>query len=200
MNKIDSSALFNIGYGLYLATVNDGKKDNALILNAVCQQTVTPLTVTVTVNKQNFSCEIIKNTKILNICCLTEDTPFAIFERFGFQSGKTVDKFSDLSIRRSENGLCYLTCFINSVISLKVTDSIDLGTHIMFLCEVTECFNLSDKKTMSYSYYFDNVKPKPQEKGYVCKICGYVYKGDSLPDDYICPICKHPASDFEKSE
>lgn len=197
--KIDNTSLFNIEYGLYVITTNDGTRDNGCIVNAVCQLTNTPNTVAVTVNKQNYTCDTMLKTGKANILPLTEDTPFAIFERFGFQSGRDTDKMSDLSLRRSENGLSYLTCFINSVISLSVTDTVDMGTHILFICDVVEAFKVSDKKTVTYSYYFANIKPKPeQKKGYVCKICGFVYEGDTLPDDYICPICKHPASDFEK--
>ena len=200
-NKNDLTALFNIGYGLYVVTSNDGRKDNGLIVNTVTQITNTPNRIAVTINKENYSHHIIKQTGKMNINCLTVDAPFAVFERFGFQSGRNVDKFEGCTPFRSDNGLVFLPKHINSFMSLKVEDYVDLDTHGMFICSVTEARVLSDKPTMSYSYYHENVKPKPQtegKKGYVCKICGYVYEGDPLPEDFICPLCKHGAADFEK--
>ena len=199
-NKNDLSALFNIGYGLYVVTCNDGKKDNGLIVNTVTQLTNTPNRVAVTINKENYSHHIIKQTGVMNVNCLSVDTPFAVFEKFGFQSGRNVDKFEDSEPLRSDNGLIFLPRNINSFMSLKVESYVDLDTHGMFICSVTEARVISDRETMSYTYYLENVKPKPQtegKKGYVCKICGYVYEGDTLPDDFICPLCKHGASDFE---
>ena len=200
-NKNDLTALFNIGYGLYVVTSNDGRKDNGLIVNTVTQITNTPNRIAVTINKENYSHHIIKQTGKMNINCLTVDAPFAVVERFGFQSGRNVDKFEGCTPFRSDNGLVFLPKHINSFMSLKVEDYVDLDTHGMFICSVTEARVLSDKPTMSYSYYHENVKPKPQtegKKGYVCKICGYVYEGDPLPEDFICPLCKHGAADFEK--
>ena len=200
-NKNDMTALFNIGYGLYVVTSNDGKKDNGLIVNTVTQVTNTPNRVAVTINKENYSHHVIKQTGIMNINCLTVDAPFKVFESFGFVSGRNVDKFADCEPLRSDNGLVVLPRYINSFMSLKVEQYIDLDTHGMFICSVTEARVLSDRETMTYSYYFDNVKPKPEvagKKGYVCKICGYVYEGDELPDDFICPLCKHGAADFEE--
>ncbi len=198
---IDNSALFKIGYGLYAISYNDGKNDNAFICNTVVQLTQTPLKLSVTINKQNYSHDVIKETKKLNVNCLTESVPFEVFERFGFHSGRDTKKFDGFEYWKSENGLAVLTAdYINAFMSLVVTDYIDLGTHGMFICEVTHAMSLSNEETMTYSYYHKNVKPKPnsqKKKGYVCKICGYVYEGDSLPDDYICPICKHGAVDFE---
>ena len=199
-NKNDLSALFNIGYGLYVVTCNDGKKDNGLIVNTVTQLTNTPNRVAVTINKENYSHHIIKQTGVMNVNCLSVDTPFAVFEKFGFQSGRNVDKFEGSEPLRSDNGLIFLPRNINSFMSLKVESYVDLDTHGMFICSVTEARVISDRETMSYTYYLENVKPKPQtegKKGYVCKICGYVYEGDTLPDDFICPLCKHGASDFE---
>jgi len=199
-NKNDLSALFNIGYGLYVVTCNDGKKDNGLIVNTVTQLTNTPNRVAVTINKENYSHHIIKQTGVMNVNCLSVDTPFAVFEKFGFQSGRNVDKFEGCEPLRSDNGLIFLPRNINSFMSLKVESYVDLDTHGMFICSVTEARVISDRETMSYTYYLENVKPKPQtegKKGYVCKICGYVYEGDTLPDDFICPLCKHGVADFE---
>ena len=200
-NKNDLTALFNIGYGLYVITSNDGKKDNGLIVNTVTQVTNTPNRIAVTINKENYSHHIIKQTGKMNINCLSVDAPFKVFEVFGFQSGRNVDKFADCEPLRSDNGLVFLPRYINCFMSLKVERYVDLDTHGMFICEITEARVLSDKETMTYTYYQNNVKPKPQtegKKGYVCKICGYVYEGDTLPEDYICPLCKHGAADFEE--
>ncbi len=200
-NKNDMTALFKIGYGLYVVTSNDGKKDNGLIVNTVTQVTNTPNRIAVTINKDNYSHHVIKQTGKMNINCLTVDTPFNIFEQFGFKSGRNVDKFAECEPLHSDNGLVVLPRYINAFMSLKVEQYVDLDTHGMFICSVSEARVISDRETMTYSYYFDNVKPKPEtdgKKGWVCKICGYVYEGDPLPDDFICPLCKHPASDFEK--
>ena len=199
-NKNDMTALFNIGYGLYVVTSNDGKKDNGLIVNTVSQVTNTPNRIAVTINKQNYSHHIIKQTGKMNVNCLTTDAPFKVFETFGFQSGRNVDKFKDCTPLRSENGLVFLPKHINSFMSLKVDEYVDLDTHGMFICTITEARVLSNMETMTYNYYQDNVKPKPDtegKKGWVCKICGYIYEGDPIPEDFICPLCKHPASDFE---
>lgn len=200
-NKNDLNALFNIGYGLYVVTSNDGKKDNGLIVNTVTQVTNTPNRIAVTINKQNYSHHIIKQTGKMNINCLSEDAPFSVFERFGFQSGRNTDKFEGCEVMRSDNGLVFLSRNINSFMSLKVEQYIDLDTHGMFICSVTESRVISDKPSMTYAYYHANVKPKPKtegKKGYVCKICGYVYEGETLPEDIICPLCKHGAADFEE--
>ncbi len=200
-NKNDLSALFNIGYGLYVITSNDGKKDNGLIVNTVTQVTNTPNRLAVTINKENYSHHVIKQSGKMNINCLTVDAPFSVFEAFGFRSGRNVDKFENCSPLRSDNGLVFLPRYINSFMSLKVEQYIDLDTHGMFICSVTEARVISDRETMTYTYYQNNVKPKPEtegKKGYVCKICGYVYEGDTLPADYVCPLCKHGAADFEE--
>ena len=200
-NKNDLTALFNIGYGLYVVTSNDGKKDNGLIVNTVTQVTNTPNRIAVTINKQNYSHHVIKQTGVMNVNCLSVEAPFKVFERFGFQSGRNVDKFEGIEEKlRSDNGLVFLSKYINSFMSLKVEDYIDLDTHGMFICSVTESRVLTDKETMTYTYYQKNVKPKPEtegKKGWVCKVCGYVYEGDELPDDIVCPLCKHGAADFE---
>ena len=200
-DKNDLSALFNIGYGLYVVTSNDGRRDNGLIVNTVTQVTNTPNRIAVTINKANYSHHIIKQTGRMNINCLTVDAPFKVFETFGFVSGRNVDKFAGCDVLRSDNGLVFLPRYINSFMSLKVEQYVDLDTHGMFICEITEARVLSDRETMTYTYYQNNVKPKPQtegKKGYVCKICGYVYEGDVLPEDFVCPLCKHGAADFEE--
>ncbi len=199
-NKNDLTALFNIGYGLYVVTSNDGKKDNGLIVNTVSQVTNSPNRVAVCINKENYSHHVIKQTGIMNVNCLSVDAPFSVFESFGFRSGRTVDKFADYTPLRSDNGLAFLPKYINSFMSLKVEQYVDLDTHGMFICSVTEARVINDRETMTYTYYQSNVKPKPQtegKKGWVCKICGYVYEGDELPDDFVCPLCKHGAADFE---
>lgn len=199
-NKNDLTALFKIGYGLYVVTSNDGKKDNGLIVNTVTQVTDTPNRVAVTINKQNYSHHVIKQTGIMNVNCLSTAAPFKVFETFGFQSGRTVDKFADCTPLRSDNGLVFLPRYINAFMSLKVEQYVDFGTHGMFICSITEARVISNAETMTYTYYQNNVKPKPQtegKKGFVCKICGYINEGDVLPDDFICPLCKHGAADFE---
>jgi flavorubredoxin/flavin reductase (DIM6/NTAB) family NADH-FMN oxidoreductase RutF len=200
-NKNDLSALFKIGYGLYVVTSNDGKRDNGIVVNSISQLTNTPNRIGVTINKDSYSHHIIKQSGKMNVNCLSIDAPFSVFENFGFKSGRNADKFEGVTPLRSDNGLVFLDKYINSFISLKVEQYVDLGTHGMFICSVTEARVISDKETMTYNYYLENVKPKPETEGktgYVCKICGWVYKGDKLPDDIICPICKHPASDFEE--
>ena len=199
-NKNDMTALFNIGYGLYVVTSNNGNRNNGLIVNTVTQVTNDPNRIAVTINKQNYSHQVIQQTGIMNVNCLSIDAPFKIFETFGFQSGRDVNKFEDQEILHSDNGLVFLSMYINSFMSLKVEQYIDLETHGMFICSITEARVLSDKETMTYTYYQNNVKPKPQtdgKKGFVCKVCGYIYEGDELPDDYICPLCKHGVADFE---
>ena len=199
-NKNDMSALFNIGYGLYVVTSNDGSKDNGLIVNAVTQLTDSPNRVAVTINKANYSHHVIKKTGIMNVNVLDTSAPFFVFEHFGFQSGRTIDKFAGCENLRSDNGLRFLPRYINSFMSLKVEQYVDLDTHGMFICSVTEARVMSDRDTMTYTYYHNNVKPKPDtegKKGFVCKVCGWVYEGDTLPDDIICPLCKHGAADFE---
>ena len=199
-NKNDMTALFRIGYGLYVVTSNDGKKDNGLIVNTVTQLTDTPNRVAVNINKANYSHHVIKQTGVLNVNCLSVEAPFSVFQQFGFQTGRSVDKFAGQTVRRSDNGLVFLDKYINAFMSLKVEQYVDLGTHGMFICSVTEARVMSDQDTMTYTYYQKYVKPKPQtegKKGFVCKVCGYIYEGDELPEDYICPLCKHGAADFE---
>ena len=199
-DKNDLTALFKIGYGLYVVTSNDGRKDNGLIVNTVSQVTSSPNRVAVTINKQNYSHHVIQQTGVMNVNCLSVEAPFSVFENFGFRSGRTADKFAGEELLRSDNGLVFLSRYVNAFMSLKVEQYVDLDTHGMFICTVTEARVLSDKETMTYTYYQQKVKPKPEtagKKGFVCKICGYVYEGDELPDDFVCPLCKHGAADFE---
>ena len=199
-NKSDMTALFNIGYGLYVVTSNDGTRDNGLIVNTVSQVTDSPNRVAVTINKRNYSHHVIQQTGIMNVNCLDVTAPFDVFQRYGFQSGRTADKFVGIEELRSDNGLRFLPQHINSFMSLKVESYVDLGSHGMFICSVTEARVMGNKDTMTYTYYQQNVKPKPQtegKKGYVCKVCGWVYEGENLPDDIVCPLCKHGAADFE---
>ncbi|MCH5324280.1 MAG: flavin reductase [Eubacterium sp.] len=199
-NKNDMTALYRIGYGLYVVTCNDGEKDNGLIVNTVTQVSDAPNRIAVNINKANYSHDVIKRTGVMNVNCLSVDAPFSVFERFGFHSGRDTDKFNGTTPCRSDNGIAFLDKYINSFISLKVENYVDLGSHGMFICSVTEARVISDKETMTYNYYHANVKPKPEtegKKGWVCKICGYIYEGDELPDDFVCPLCKHGAADFE---
>lgn len=198
-DKNDLSALFKIGYGLYVVTSNDGKRDNGLIVNTITQVTNTPNRIAVTINKENYSHHVIKETGVLNVNCLSTEAPFSVFENFGFRSGRNVNKFENCEPLRSDNGLVFLPHYINAFMSLKVEQYVDLDTHGMFICSVTEARVISDKETMTYTYYQNNVKPKPDTEGktgYVCKICGYIHEGE-LPDDFICPLCKHGVADFE---
>ena len=199
-NKNDLTALFKIGYGLYVVTSNDGKKDNGLIVNTVSQVTSTPNRVAVTINKANYSHHVIRQTGKMNVNCLSVEAPFSVFENFGFQSGRNADKFAGMETDRTDNGLVILPRYINAVMSLEVEQYVDLDTHGMFICKVTEARVIGSQETMTYTYYQEHVKPKPQtegKKGYVCKICGYVYEGEELPEDFVCPLCKHGAADFE---
>lgn len=199
-NKNDLSALFKIGYGLYVVTSNDGKKDNGLIVNTVSQVTDSPNRVAVTINKKNYSYHVIQQTGILNVNCLSVEAPFKVFETFGFQSGRAVDKFAGCTPLRSDNGLVFLPRYINAFMSLKVEKYVDFESHGMFICTITEARVLSNAETMTYTYYQNYVKPKPDtegKKGFVCKVCGYIYEGDVLPEDFVCPLCKHGAADFE---
>lgn len=193
--------LFKLTYGLFVLSARDGMKDNGCIINTVMQVTDTPLQIAVAVNKSNYTLEMIQKSGVFNISVLTESTPFSVFENFGFKSGKNEDKFSGFeSKKRAANDVYYITDYTNAFISAKVVNTIDCGTHMMIIGEVTQALTLSDEPSVTYDYYFKNIKPKPEskKKGYVCKICGYVYEGDVLPEDFICPLCKHPASDFEK--
>ena len=200
---IEQNAMFSLSYGLYVLTARDGEKDNGCIINTVMQQTDTPKRISITVNKANYTCDMIKKTGVFNVSVLSQDAPFAMFQHYGFQSGRDVDKFADAKTTpRAINGVCYVPACTKAFLSGKVIQTIEFETHILFIADVTEARELSNVPAMTYSYYFENVKPKPaalaEQKGWVCKICGYVYEGETLPADFICPLCKHGAEDFEK--
>ena len=199
---LDPTALFNLSYGLYVLTAREDGRDCGCIVNTVTQLTENPTRIALSVNKQNFTNEVIQRTGVFNISVLTEAATMDLFRHFGFQSGRDVDKFAGRTDPTSENGLRYIDGPANALISGKVEQAIDCGTHMLYIALVTEARKLSDAPSMTYAYYFANVKPKPQpaaEKkvGWVCKICGYVYEGEVLPPDFICPLCKHGAEDFE---
>ena len=198
---MDTKALSKIGYGLYVLTAND-EKDNGCIINTVMQVTSNPLQIAIAVNKRNYTTAMIQKTRKFNISVLSEKADFNIYKHFGYQSGKDVNKFENFSdAKRSPNGVLYITSGTNAYMSAYVQQEIDLGTHFLFIGQLVASENLSDDKSATYEYYQNNVKPKPEtnnKKGWRCKICGYIYEGEELPADYICPICKHGASDFEK--
>lgn len=201
MSKIDKKSLYSLSYGLFVLTSNDGNKPNGCIINTCMQITDSPCQICVCVNKANYTAETITKTRRFAVSILTTSTPFSVFERFGFQSGRETDKFSGMSgYSFTESGLPYLTENCNAFIEAEVKQEIDCGTHIMFIAEVTQAQTLNSEESVTYAYYFANIKPKPEaakKKGYVCKICGYVHESDVLPDDFVCPWCKHGAEDFE---
>ena len=200
---IENQAMYKISYGLYMLTSTDGKKQNGCIVNTVSMLTDNPKRIVVFVNKANYTEELLRKTGVFNVSVLTEKAPFDIFKQFGFCSGRDTDKFADKTYPKTENGLNYLPEYSNAVLSAKVVDALDYGTHTLFVAEVTEAKKLSDDKSVTYEYYQNNIKPKPQKEQvsagekWVCKVCGYVHEGP-MPDDFICPWCKHPASDFER--
>ncbi len=202
--KIEPNAMFKLSYGLFVLTAKDGEKDNGCIINTAAQLTDSPKRVNIAVNKQNFTHDMIQKTGVFNVSILSEDAPFKLFQHFGFHSGRDTDKFADFShCERSENGLLRLNRCANAFLSCKVVSATDYGTHTLFVADVTEARVLSAEPSITYAYYFAHTKPKPQppeegKKGWVCKICGYVYEGEVLPPDFICPLCKHGAEDFEK--
>jgi flavin reductase (DIM6/NTAB) family NADH-FMN oxidoreductase RutF len=203
---IDNAAFFKLSYGLFILTAKDGEKDNGCIINTLIQITDTPKRISLAVNKNNFTHDMILKTGIFTVSVLGIETPFSVFQNFGFQSGRNVDKFAGaIEKKRSAGGILYESRYANSFISGTIISSTDYGTHTLFIADVTEAAVLSATPSLTYQYYFDHTKPKPEaqtgtskKKGYVCKICGYVYEGDELPPDFVCPICKHGASDFEK--
>ncbi len=199
--KLDGKAMFKLSYGLFVLTARDGAKDNGCIINTAAQLTSSPMRISITVNKANYTHDMIQKTGVFNVSVLSESTPFSVFQQYGFQSGRTADKLSG-GEPRTENGVAYLAEHANAVISGKVISTVDCGTHTLFIADVTEAHVLSREASATYAYYFEHIKPKPQpaaekKKGYVCKICGYVYEGETLPPDFVCPLCKHGADDFE---
>lgn len=199
---MNEASMFKLSYGLFVLTARDGDKDNGCIVNTVQQVTSSPNRIIVAVNKGNYTHDMIKKTGVFNVSVLTEEAPFDIFKRFGFQSGRDTDKFAGCDcFKRAENGVVYVGRYVNAFISGKVAETVDLGTHTLFIADVTDGEVLSDVNSITYAYYHKNTKPKPQEtakKGWRCKICGYIYEGDELPADFVCLICKHGAADFER--
>ena len=202
-----SNPLFNIQYGLFVITTCDGGRDNGCISNTVEQVTSQPNRLSMALSKENYTTELIQRSGRFTVSIISEEADFELFKHFGFQSGHTVDKFADFTdCRRLSNGTLAITRGTNTYLSVNVEQTIDLGTHILFIGLVTEMETLSDVPSATYNYYQEHIKPKPQAVGQTkegktiwrCVICGYEYEGDELPEDFICPICKHPASDFEK--
>lgn len=197
-----SNAVHKLTYGLFILTAKDGEKDNGCIINTVTQVTSEPNRITIAVNKANYTHDMIVKTGEFNVSVLTENSKFETYKHWGFQSGKNTDKLEEISFKRAENGITYIADETNAYISAKVVSSINLGSHTLFIADVTASEVLSDDQSVTYDYYHKNIKPsKPKteekKKGFICTICGYIYEGDTLPDDFICPWCKHPASDFE---
>ena len=197
---MDEKAMFKLSYGLFVVTAREGDKDNGCITNTVQQVTVTPNRITVAVNKANYTCGMIERTRKFNVSILSESAAFDTFKHWGFQSGANVDKAVGITFSRAENGVIYVTEGVNAVLCAEVSQIIDLGTHLLFIADLSDAFVLNDTASATYAYYHKNIKPAPQaqkKKGWVCTICGYIYEGETLPDDFICPLCKHPASDFK---
>ena len=200
---MDKKSVYKLSYGLFVLTASE--EDNGCIVNTVIQLTSDPMQIAVTVNKGNLTHDMIKNTGKFNVSVIDNTAPFELFKHFGFQSGRDSMKFGTpdsykFAPKYADNGLIYVSAYANAFMSGKVVKEIDLGTHTMFVAQMTDGEVLSDKPSMTYEYYLANVKPRPQQKktGWVCKVCGYVYEGDVLPDDFVCPICRHGAADFEK--
>ena len=206
MNTHNQNALFKLSYGLYVLTAREGDKDNGCIINVASQLTDSPQQMLVSVNKQNYTHDMIVRTGMFNVSLLTEHTPMKVIEHFGFQSGRDVNKFENCEMEmRSSNGLLYVPRYTNAYISGKVSQMVDLGTHTLFIAEITESVLLNSDPSLTYEYYHQNIKPKPAAMAtttgdgktrWVCQTCGYVYEGDEMPDDFICPWCKHGKADF----
>lgn len=204
---MDKKAMYKLSYGLFVLTTKVGDKDNGCIINTAIQAASEPNQISICVNKANYTCDLIKESNVFNVSIISENASFDLFKHFGFQSGKTVDKFESFDkVKRAENGIYYITEGTNAYISVKVTKTEDIGSHMMFIGEITDMEVLDSAASATYTYYMENIKPKPEPVGktedgktvWRCKICGYEYVGEELPEDFICPLCKHPASDFEK--
>ena len=197
---MDNKAMFNLSYGLFILTAKDGEKDNGCIVNTVGQVTSQPNRISLTVNKANYTHDMILKTKEFNVSVLAENSKFETYRHWGFQSGRNTAKLESISFKRSANGLVYIADETNAFLSAKVVSTLDLGTHTLFIADVTDGEVLSQVPSATYSFYQNNIKPKPasteKRKGFICTVCGYIYEGETLPDDFICPVCKHPASDF----
>lgn len=198
---MDKKAMYNLTYGLFILTAKEGEKDNGCIVNTVTQVTTEPNRITVAVNKKNYTHDMIQRTGAFNVSILTENSKFDTFKHWGFQSGAEVNKMEAITFQRAENGIAYIAEECNAYISAKVVSATDLGTHTLFLADVTDADTLSQEESVTYAYYQKNIKARPKvdtkKKGFICTVCGYIYEGDSLPEDFICPLCKHPASDFQ---
>lgn len=197
---MDEKAMYKLSYGLFVLTARDGEKDNGCIVNTVSQVTVSPNRIVVAVNKSNYTHDMIVKTGMFNVSVLTEKSSFETYKHWGFQSGRDVDKTKEITFQRAENGVIYIAEETNAYLSAKVVSMTDLGTHTLFLADVTEAQVLSQEESVTYSYYQKNIKPAPapeKKKGFICTVCGYIYEVDILPEDFICPWCKHPASDFK---
>ena len=200
---MDNTAFFKLSYGLFVVTAHEGDKDNGCITNTVVQQTTTPNRISVTINKNNYTHDMIKRTGVFNVSVLSEKAKFETFKHWGFQSGKDVDKTVGITYFRLENGVIYIVDGVNAVMCAKVEQEVDLGTHTMFIAEVTDAFSTEEDPSATYAFYHKNIKPAPQQakkKGWIWTVCGYIYEGEVLPEDFICPTCKHPASDFKRIE
>ncbi len=201
---MDNKAMYKLSYGLFVVTAKDGK-DNGCITNTAMQVTTTPNRITLAINKENYTHDQIASTGVFNVSILSEEATFDIFEHFGFQSGRDTDKFAGFTDwKRAENGVTYVTKGVNAVLCARVWSTVDLGTHTLFIADVTDAMALSDAPSATYAYYHAHIKPKPEEKKpagktvWRCRICGYEVEADELPDDFTCPLCKHPREDFEK--
>ncbi len=197
---MDKKVLYNLTYGLYLLTARNMGKDNGCIINTAVQVANDPARISISVIKQNLTCDMIRETGVFNLSAITEDAPFSLFQRFGMQSGRSVDKFSGFDgAQRAGNTLYYLKDNANMYLSAVVTQEIDLGSHVLFIAEVVDGEVLCQNAPCSYAYYQSSIKPQPQKKAvkqWVCNVCGYIYEGDQIPDDYLCPLCFHPKEDF----
>lgn len=199
---MDNKAMYKLTYGLFVLTARDGDKDNGCIINTASQVTTNPNRITIAVNKQNYTHDIIKKTGEFNVSILSENSKFATYQNFGFQSGRETDKFEKFTFKRSDNGIVYIPEETNAFLSAKVVSEMDLGTHTLFLADVTDGQVLSDDNSVTYNYYQKNIKPAPKKEevkktGWICTICGYIYEGENLPEDFVCPVCKHGAIDFK---
>ena len=200
---MDKKAMYKLSYGLFILTAKDGEKDNGCIVNTVTQVTSEPNRIAVAVNKQNYTHDMIVKTGVFNVSVRTESSKFATYKHWGFQSGADTDKLEAVSFKRAENGVVYIAEETNALICAKVIETIDLGTHSLFIADVTDAEVLGDEPSVTYDFYQKNIKSAPAapaKKGFICTVCGYIYEGDTLPDDFICPWCKHPASDFKPVE
>ena len=200
---MDDNAMQKLSYGLFVVTAHEGGKDNGCITNTFSQVTIKPNRITLVVDKSNYTHDMIVRTGKFNVSILSEDASFDTFKHWGFQSGRTIDKAAGIEFSRADNGVIYITSGVNAVLCAKVDNTIDLGTHSLFIASVEEAFCLNETPSATYTYYHEHIKPapeKPKKKGWICVICGYIYEGEILPEDYICPLCKHPASDFKPLE